>query len=118
MKSIKKLTLLTALFALVLSFSFSASYAQDSTQVPQTEAFELEGDVVDAESGDVLVGAQVAIVGQDINTVSGDEGEFSLENLPSGEHTVKVTLDGYQTWEKKLVLEEDTELTIELIPTQ
>lgn len=112
MKSIKKLSLLTALFALVLSFSFTSAQAQ----VAQAEAFVLKGQVVDAKAGTALADAEVTIAGQDISTVTDAEGNFILENLPAGEHTVKVKLDGYQTWEKSMTLDQDAELTIKLVP--
>lgn len=114
MKYLKKISLLTVLFALILSFSFSTSQAQVTP--PQPETYLLKGNVVDAQSGAALADAEVAIVGQDINTMTNQEGEFELENLPAGQHTLKVTLDGYQTWEKNVTLSQDAELEIKLIP--
>ncbi|MBN2733044.1 MAG: carboxypeptidase-like regulatory domain-containing protein [Balneolaceae bacterium] len=118
MKSIKKISLLTALFALVLSFSFSTSQAQVTPPQPETETYLLKGNVVDAQSGVTLADAEVVIVGQDINTLTDQEGKFKLENLPAGDHTLKVTLDGYQPWEKNITLDQDAELEIKLEPAK
>lgn len=113
MKSIKKLSLITTLFALVLTVSFSSAQAQVTAEA---DVFVLKGQVVDATAGTPLADAEIIIAGQDISTVSDAEGNFILENLPAGEHTVKVKLDGYQTWEKKMALDQDAELTVKLVP--
>lgn len=116
MKYLKKISLVSTLFALLLAFSITSAQAQDSTQVPQKEAFMVKGKVIDAETMDVVADAKITIEGQDISAATDGEGKFKLENLPAGNHTLKVELDGYQTWEKQLALESDTDLEIKLKP--
>lgn len=113
MKSLKKISILTALFAFVLTFTFATTQAQVT---PEPEVQMVKGKVVDAEAATPLAEAEITVVGKDISVVSDQEGNFVLENLPAGEHTLKVELDGYQTWEKKMTLDEDAELTVKLLP--
>lgn len=115
MKSLKNTSILTALFALILSFTFTAAQAQETPQ-PAATAYVLTGEVMDAESGVALADAEISILGQDISVVSDEEGTFKLENLPAGEHTIQVKLEGYQNWEKSLTLDKDAQLKIKLVP--
>ncbi len=120
MKSLKKTSLLTAFFALFLTFSVTTAFAQDTTEIEiqtQPETFTLEAEVTDWETGDVLADAEVIVVGnEDLNTVTDEEGMFTLENLQAGTYTLKVKLDGYQTWEKDIQVAADQELEIRLRP--
>lgn len=115
MKTIKKASLFSALIALIFTFAITAARAQVE-EAPQPETFVIKGQVIDAQTTNVLANAEVTVVGKDISAMTDQEGKFKLNTLPAGTYTLKVTLEGYQTWEKNLTLEEDTELTVKLKP--
>ncbi|MGC9355932.1 MAG: carboxypeptidase-like regulatory domain-containing protein, partial [Mariniphaga sp.] len=83
----KKTILATALIAVFSLFSL-ASFAQGA----------VEGKVVDAESGESLVGASVVLEGTTMGTVTDIDGSFTLE-LETGNQTVLVSYIGYVTEE-------------------
>ncbi len=119
MKLFKKASFLTAIFALFLTFSAATSFAQvtGNEGEMQPETYTLEAQVVDWESGEALADAQVMVVGHaDLNTMTNAEGMFTLENLEKGTYTVKVKLDGYQTWKQEVKVTADKEIKVKLKP--
>jgi len=77
--------------------------------------FEVTGTVVDAETGDVLVGAWVGLEGTDLGSLTDEDGRFRLPELTPGRLELTVEQLGYETrrW-KGTVAHGDFELTIEL----
>lgn len=120
MNSIKKISSITAIVALFLTFSISTAFAQvDTTQQQKVEpqTVTVEGTVVDWTTEDALEGAQVLVVGfKDLTTLTDAEGKFTIESLAAGTYTIKVKLDGYQTWEKEVAVKADKKLEIKLKP--
>ncbi len=53
------------------------------------------GRVVDAETGDPVAGAQIAVLGTGVGTLSGVDGRFLLLGVPAGDQAVQVTYVGY-----------------------
>lgn len=118
MTNFKKTSLFTTLFALILGLSVTTSYAQMKDKAHQPEAYKLTGKVVDAESGEALTNAKVNIPGKNRKEMTGKEGTFTFKELPAGTHTVKVQEDGYKTWTKKVNLNKDSRLSIEVKPVK
>lgn len=116
MFNFKKITLFTAVFALILGLSINTSYAQTKDKAPQPETYKLTGEVVDAETGKALTEVKVVIVGKDISEETGENGTFTFDKLPAGTHTIKVEEEGYKTWKNKVNLNKDARLTIEVKP--
>lgn len=112
----KKISLFTAAFTLILGLSISSSYAQMKDKAPQPEMYKLTGEVVDAETGKALNEVKVVIAGKDIEEKTGENGTFTFDKLPAGPHTLIVEEVGYKTWEKKVKLNKDAKLTIEVKP--
>ncbi|WP_420464316.1 SusC/RagA family TonB-linked outer membrane protein [Candidatus Palauibacter sp.] len=56
----------------------------------------VSGTVTDAESMAPVAGAQVFVAGTVIGTLSGPEGTYRLEGVPTGQQTVSVRLIGYR----------------------
>jgi hypothetical protein len=78
----------TAALAILLALGLPhAAGAQDLGRVV--------GRVLDAETGRGLVGAQVAVQGSAIGTLSGMEGRFILTGAPAGSRTLVVSYLGY-----------------------
>ncbi|MEK9135539.1 MAG: TonB-dependent receptor, partial [Bacteroidota bacterium] len=55
----------------------------------------IKGKIVDRESKEALVGANVQIEGTTYGAASDVNGEYTINNVPAGTHTVKATYVGY-----------------------
>lgn len=72
----------------------------------------ISSSVVDATSGDPIAGASVQIVGNtSLNATTNDLGEFTINSVPLGEHTVAVAIDGYTTENVDANVESADEIT-------
>lgn len=58
----------------------------------------LSGKVVDAETGEPLVGANIALRGTVLGRVTNVDGSFRFQNLPVGVYTVVISMVGYETF--------------------
>ncbi len=78
----------------------------------------LHGKVVDNSSDEVLPGVEVTIQDSETKATTNEKGKYSFESLKAGTYTVTVKAEGYQDWEKEVVVTtEAKELTIKLKPT-
>ncbi|MFQ6041909.1 MAG: TonB-dependent receptor domain-containing protein, partial [Candidatus Poribacteria bacterium] len=110
MKTCKLLWVLTTLALVFLTTKVSAQTAT------------LRGTVTDAETGEVLAGANIVVKSEAVKTgaASISTGEFEVKNLPGGNYTITVTYIGY---EKKILTDvvltagEKKSLDISLTPT-
>jgi len=55
------------------------------------------GTVTDAETGDPVAGAQILVEGTGAGGVTGPRGTYSIPNVPAGDHTLTLTILGYET---------------------
>jgi ribosomal protein S16 len=115
MLNLKKITRITALFALILGLSLSTAYAQESNQ--STETYKLTLKVVDAESGEALPNAKIEILGIYEPHTTNTEGQLVFEEMETDPHTFKIYADGYETWIKTLTVTKESQLTVKLKPT-
>jgi len=80
----------------------------------------LRGIVLDKDSKQPLVGANVSVVGTSLGAVSDPEGSYVVVNLPAGTYAVKTTYVGYQSVSVQNVVV-NSDLTTELnfsLPTE
>jgi len=56
----------------------------------------MSGSVIDRETGEPLIGANVIIVGTTMGAATDINGHFVILNVPPGTHALKVTYVGYQ----------------------
>jgi Ca-activated chloride channel family protein len=92
------------LFTILLLFTFLPLHEQNP--VPESTFSSdvlIEGKVVDDETGDPVIGAQVAIKAINENTSTDVRGEFSL-SVPVGTHEIEITYIGYETFTKKVTV--------------
>jgi outer membrane receptor protein involved in Fe transport len=69
----------------------------------QLFAYNIEGFVRDAQTGELLVGASIYIKGdKQTGTTSGLDGSFSLRNLKQGKYTLVCSYISYQSLEKEI----------------
>ncbi len=64
----------------------------------------ISGAVTDAASGRPLSNAQITVVGTGIGSIGNADGRYVLLNVPTGEHTVQVTLIGYDVAERTVTV--------------
>lgn len=92
---------------LILSLSFSFLRAQES--------FTINGVITDAKTGEDLIGANVAVFGSTLGTITNNYGFYSL-SLKSNNPKIVVSYLGYQSFEKQVELTENRTLNIALEP--
>ena len=63
----------------------------------------LTGRVLDAETQEPLVGANVVLRGTVLGRVTNDDGSFAFTNLPVGIYTVAISMVGYETYTSKAI---------------
>lgn len=80
----------------------------------RSESVSLSGRVVDAGRGEPIAKALVSIRALNLETVTGPDGRFQLPAVPVGVSDLYVTTVGYGLLRKKVNLQEDTELEIQL----
>ena len=105
-----------ALFLLIAFLSFGTTFAQNST-------IKVNGTVVD-ENGDVIIGANISVVGGTASTVTNIEGKFSIQVKENS--LIRVSFIGYKAQnvridknkkDIKVTLAEDTKKLDEVVVT-
>ena len=92
------------ILALVLAMaSINAAIAAN----PIREGNMISGHVLVKGSEENIPYATVLIVGSGQGTVSNEEGQFELKNLPAGKYTLRVSAVGYKTQEKEIEVNKD-----------
>ena len=94
----------SALFAILLvPATLSARVASTPTVSPLIDSREtavpagtVRGRVIDKESGQPVISAQVTIVGTTLGALSNNEGNFTITGVPAGQVTVRAARIGYQ----------------------
>ena len=67
-------------------------------------AADINGKVTGSSSGDFLPGANVMLDGTNFGTSSDRSGNFSINNVPEGDYTLKVTYVGYSDFEEAVTI--------------
>ncbi len=100
---LKKLLLLLSLFA----FPYAL----------MAQVGDLSGTVTDSETGDELPGATVLLVELNRGTATDLDGQFTLDNIPVGTYTVRVTFIGYSRFQRQIEVSSGTNtLDVDLSP--
>ncbi|WP_103020563.1 carboxypeptidase-like regulatory domain-containing protein [Salinibacter altiplanensis] len=60
----------------------------------------ITGTVTEAETGDVLPGATVQVVGSGSGAATDGQGQYQISGVPAGEQTIRVSFVGYQASER------------------
>ncbi len=106
---------------IILLFSLLIILATTSNGFSATKGkgASVKGKIVDAVTGEPLIGANVAIDGTSLGAASNLDGEYIIHNVPAGTYTVKFIYLGYANLEKtniQLVAGETYELNVSLKP--
>ena len=78
----------------------------------------IKGYVYDLRTGTPIVNAAVHLDKTNLYTVSGLNGSFVLENIPSGSYTIVVSYVSYQIFKKAIKIKEKDVFTIEALLEQ
>ena len=77
----------------------------------------LVGKVIDKNTGEPLIGANIIIQGTTLGSVADHDGRFIIINIPPGTYNVKVSFIGYESvlFENvKIIVDQTTQLSIDL----
>lgn len=106
----KKITIYTLLYIVLLSMpNFLA----------QTGVGKLAGKILDADTKEPLIGANIVILNTDLGAATNVEGEYFILNINPGTYTVKVSYVGYgdkEIQDIRIVAGVTYELNVELNP--
>ena len=89
--------------ALISILLFSIIYAQNLS---------ITGYVKDAKNGNILVGANVFIVGTSLGTSAREDGQYKINNVKPGTYSVKASYIGYVTTEDSVTIT-DTDINLD-----
>ncbi len=78
----------TILFTFLIAFSFSLA---------QTGVGRIAGKVIDKQTGEPLIGANIIVEGTNFGAATDANGEYRIDLLPPGDYSVKASYLGYQT---------------------
>lgn len=128
--------------SLILTTSTSDAQVEEQEQVENPAIYKLVGRVVDASNGEAIQNVKIQIeqanqqttgeaetetqtetemginIGENMTTTTNERGQFSFEKLPGGQLTIRINHNGYDTWERNVNLNQDSQLTIELQPNR
>ncbi len=102
-----------------IPFPHSAGSVDPNTAIvkvqDQRSAF-ITGEINDRE-GNPLPFATVFIANSTLGCISDEEGIYRLEHVPNGQHVLVVSFVGYETYEKRMVVnKERIEQDVQMIP--
>ena len=90
----QKIRYLSAVAIFILSFLALTASAQ-------TDKGEISGKVTDPD-GAVLQGAEIVLEPAGVHTVSDEQGQFFIHNIPVGHYTINVTYVGFTALVKEI----------------
>ncbi|HCR48000.1 MAG TPA: TonB-dependent receptor, partial [Bacteroidetes bacterium] len=73
----------------------------------------ITGRITDNTTLSPLPGATILVSGTDYGTVADKNGRFSLK-LPPGQHPLRASFVGYETWQRNIEIEEEKNTSIEI----
>lgn len=106
----RKLLLLS--FVLLIPFF---AFPSSEVVVEKGKRFTINGKIRDAENGEALFGATIYVSELKTGTASDVYGNYSL-TMPEGNYTLVITYIGYQSEERKIELNSNLTLNLEMKP--
>jgi len=92
---------------------FALLCASTHAQTPK-ETATIRGRVLDLQTGEAIAKASISIVGQPASAITGDDGSFTLANIPAGALELRVYTVGYGLLKKKIDLAPGATLALDL----
>jgi hypothetical protein len=97
----------------ILFFLLFSITAPIISQVTESEKVTLNGYIKDADNGETLIGAAAFITEISAGATSNEYGFYAID-VPIGEYTVEYSYLGFETQVKRIVLDQNMSLDIEL----
>jgi TonB-dependent receptor len=88
--------------SMVLNF-FTVLFVLASTSVFAQQNSEINGTIIDKESGEPLRRATIMVLGTKFGGYSDVKGEFKIKNVPAGNYKLKISFVGYEPRELEKV---------------
>ncbi|MBN2543769.1 TonB-dependent receptor [bacterium] len=82
--------------------------------VSQVFGASLQGRVVNLDTGEPLIGANVVLVGTKRGASTDLDGYFYIPNVPRGKYELRVSMMGYENTQKNIIIKADEEVGISL----
>lgn len=76
------------------------------------ETGKISGKVIDAETGNPLVGANVMLKGTDFGSATDINGYYEIINVPAGDYTLSAAFIGYEEMTREITVIAEEELTV------
>ena len=99
------------MFGLALSIAAATPLAAQATGT-------IVGRVLDGDNGQPVAAAQVTIAGTQLGRATGDDGRFTLANIPAGALTVTVRRIGFQQQSRAITLAAGASVTVDFTLTK
>ena len=64
----------------------------------------ITGLVIDADTHQPLIGANVMLIETELGCASDTDGKFSISNIPVGSYTVSISMIGYESVSRSMTL--------------
>lgn len=102
---------LATIIFLLCSISLTGAQAQSTGNI--------EGQVFDLQSSEALTGVNIVLQGTNYGAATDINGNYRIENIPSGSYTLIATYLGYENIEQEINIEggQTLELDLEMKPT-
>ena len=84
--------ILTLILAIHSTFLFASSIGS------------ITGEVIDADTHQPLIGANVMLLVTDLGNATNIEGKFSINNIAVGSYTISVSMIGYESVSRSMTL--------------
>ncbi|HMU45317.1 MAG TPA: TonB-dependent receptor [Chitinophagaceae bacterium] len=107
----KQILIISILLFTVINLNAAGSVANDPVL-----KLSLTGKITDAKSGEPLAGASIYLTDDKIGAIADDQGNYILNNIPSGHHVVEVSHTGYSTVVEHIELNENLTKNFQLEP--
>ncbi len=79
----------------------------------QSVRYQISGNIVDADNGEPLVGANVSLQNTVVGTATGADGNFELTvSLRPGDYTLVISYIGYRRTQRSLTLEDELDVDL------
>jgi len=91
-------------FAACTTAAISATAAQERTEQSERGVIIVVGQVIDAASGDPITGASVELVGTGVHAITGAKGQFVLQEVLTGDHSIRISHIGYGTRTQRITV--------------
>lgn len=78
----------------------------------------ISGQVVDAANDSALTGVNVGLLQTRLGAATGDNGSFTIGNVPEGNYTIRASIIGYKTVERDIRVRSDQTTELEIVLSQ